>query len=105
MKKLSRKGSKMEQNWQGPYEIAEKVGDGNYYLRRKGKKTTGKTMYNSSRLKPFRERSTDVPEHRLSSTDPPVAQSAVDPLSNITIPASGESSALATNEPITIEVS
>ncbi len=29
----------MEQNWQGPYEVVEKVGDGNYQLR-KGSKAT-----------------------------------------------------------------
>ena len=30
MKKLSKKGDKMEPNWTGPYEVAECVGNNNY---------------------------------------------------------------------------
>ena len=33
-KKLSRKGSKYEQSWRGPYEIAERAGKGRYYVRK-----------------------------------------------------------------------
>ena len=55
MKKVSKKGDKMEQNWLGPYEIAECVGKNSYRLRRNGK--TLKSLYNSTRLKLFHERS------------------------------------------------
>ena len=36
MKKLSKKGDKMELNWTGPYEVAECIGNNNYHLRRIG---------------------------------------------------------------------
>ena len=50
MKKLSKKGDKMDPNWTGPYEIAECVGN-NYHLRRReGNKVLLKSIYNSTRL-------------------------------------------------------
>ena len=63
MRKLSRKGGKYEQNWSGPYEVAEKAGKGTYYLRRQGSITASKILYNSTRLKPFHER-----QHAQSTT-------------------------------------
>lgn len=57
MKKLSKKGDKMEPNWTGPYEVAECVGNNNYRLsRRTGSKQLLKSMFNSTRLKLFNER-------------------------------------------------
>ena len=56
MKKLSKKGDKMEPNWTGPYEVAECVGNNNYRLRRAGNKELLKSMFNSTRLKLFNER-------------------------------------------------
>ena len=57
MKKLSKKGDKMEPNWTGPYEVAECVGNNNYRLRRRaGNKELLKSMFNSTRLKLFNER-------------------------------------------------
>ena len=38
MKKLSKKGDKMDPNWTGPYEIAECMENNSYRLRRTGKK-------------------------------------------------------------------
>ena len=56
-KKLSRKGDKMASNWTGPYEVAECVGDNCYRLRKSdGKKEELKSMFNSTRLKLFKER-------------------------------------------------
>ena len=49
MKKLSKKGDKMEPNWTGPYEVAECVGNNNYHLRRRtGSKQLLKSMFNLS---------------------------------------------------------
>ena len=57
MKKLSKKGDKMEPNWTGPYEVAECVGSNNYRLRRRiGNKELLKSMFNSTKLKLFNER-------------------------------------------------
>ena len=57
MKKMSKKGDKMEPNWTGPYEVAECVGNNNYRLRRRtGSKDLLKSMFNSTRLKLFNER-------------------------------------------------
>ena len=57
MKKLSKKGDKMEPNWTGPYEIAECIGNNNYRLRRRTRsKELLKSMFNSTRLKLFNER-------------------------------------------------
>ena len=54
MKKLSKKGDKMEPNWTGPYEVAECVGNNNYRLRRRtGNKELLKSVFNSTRLKLF----------------------------------------------------
>ncbi len=80
MRKLSQKGSKMEQNWQGPYEVVEKVGDGNYQLRKKGSKATMKTMYNSSRLKPFQERTPSVPEQDQTAHTHPTCELTLNPV-------------------------
>lgn len=61
MKKLSKKGDKMEPNWTGPYEIAECIGNNNYRLRRRtGTKELLKSMFNSTRLKLFNERGNDI---------------------------------------------
>ena len=54
-KKLSRKGSKYEQSWKGPYEIAERAGKGRYYVRKQNDAIC-KTLYNATRLKPFHQR-------------------------------------------------
>lgn len=57
MKKLSRKGDKMEPNWTGPYEVAECVGSNTYRLRRRdGNQMLLKSLYNGDRLKEFNER-------------------------------------------------
>ena len=56
-KKLSRKGDKMAGNWSGPYEIAECMGDNCYRLRRSdGKKQEFKSIFDSTRLKLFKNR-------------------------------------------------
>lgn len=34
MRKLTKKGDKMDPNWTGPYEVAESVGSNNYRLKR-----------------------------------------------------------------------
>ncbi len=50
LRKTTRKGGKLDPNWTGPYEIAERLDKGCYKL----KNTSGtvlKTSYNSSRLK------------------------------------------------------
>lgn len=57
MKKLSKKGDKMDPSWTGPYEVADCVGNNNYRLRRReGNKDLLKSIYNSTRLKLFNER-------------------------------------------------
>ena len=59
MRKLTKKGDKMDPNWTGPYEVAESVGSNNYRLKRvTGKKLLLKSTFNSSRLKSFNERGT-----------------------------------------------
>ena len=55
-KKLSRKGSKYEQSWKGPYEIAERAGKGKYYVRKQNDSAIFKTLYSATRLKPFLQR-------------------------------------------------
>lgn len=57
MRKLSKKGDKLKPNWTGPYEVVECVGNNCYRLKsRRGKKTTLKSLYSSTRLKLFTER-------------------------------------------------
>lgn len=57
MKKLSKKGDKMEPNWTGPYEVAQCIGNNNYRLRRiGGNQLLLKSTFNSCRLKSFNER-------------------------------------------------
>ena len=59
MRKLTRKGGKMDPNWTGPYEVVECVGSNNYRLRRRnGKQMILKSLFNSDRLKDFNERGT-----------------------------------------------
>ena len=54
----------MEQNWTGPYEIAECVGNNNYQLSgRTGGKQLLKSMFNSTRLKLFNERGITMSEY------------------------------------------
>ena len=61
MKKLSKKGDKMEPNWTGPYKIVECIGNNNYRLRRRtGTKELLKSMFNSTTLKLFNERGNDI---------------------------------------------
>ena len=56
MKKLSKKGDKMDSNWIGPYEVAECL-ENNYHLRRRnGNKLLLKSVFSSTRLKLFNER-------------------------------------------------
>ena len=51
-KKLSRKGSKLEQNWTGPYKIHEVLGKGTFRLSNSKDSTKVlKTVYNMTRLK------------------------------------------------------
>lgn len=59
MKKLSKKGDKLKPNWTGPYEVAERIGDNNYYLQKGSgnNKVVLKSKYNSTRLKMYMERS------------------------------------------------
>ena len=90
MRKLSRKGGKYEQNWSGPYEIAEKAGKGTFYLRRQGCSKVFKTLYNSTRLKPFHERqwsTTRCSEHTECHSQSPSACKA----SNLVLPRSQQS--------------
>ena len=55
-KKLSRKGSKMEQNWLGPYRIIENVKKNTYRLcSRNDNKKVLRTLVNMSRLKIYHE--------------------------------------------------
>lgn len=54
-KKLSRKGSKMEQNWSGPYHINEIVGKGTYRLRNREDNGVLRTLFNIARLKLYHE--------------------------------------------------
>ena len=55
-KKLSRKGSKMEQNWLGPYRILENVKKNTYRLcNRNDSKKVLRTLVNMSRLKIYHE--------------------------------------------------
>ena len=53
-RKLSRKGSKLEQNWMGPYKIDEVVGKGTFRLSDKTKVLA--SLYNMTRLKLYHER-------------------------------------------------
>ena len=54
MKKISKKGDKMEPNWTDPYEITEWIGNNNYRLRRRtGTKELLKSTFNSTRVKLF----------------------------------------------------
>ena len=53
MKKLSRQESKAEEAWSGPYEVTEKAGNHTYYLKRSGDVNVNKTLYSSTRLKPY----------------------------------------------------
>ena len=55
MKKLSKKGDKMSPNWTGPYEVLESMGKNTYRLRKKNGSVL-KSIYNSTRLKKFKER-------------------------------------------------
>lgn len=59
-KKLSRKGSKMEQNWTGPYRIHEVTGKNTFRLSccRGSEEKILKTLVNITRLKLYHERST-----------------------------------------------
>ena len=50
-KKLSRKGSKMEQNWLGPYRIHESAGKGTYRLSNPVDKSVLRNLVNITRLK------------------------------------------------------
>ena len=51
-KKLSRKGSKLEKNWLGPYRICEVIGKGTFRLcNRNDCSTVLATTYNMTRLK------------------------------------------------------
>ncbi len=55
-KKLSRKGSKLEPNWTGPYKILEVVGKGTYRLCSSTEpKKILSSLYNISRLKLYNE--------------------------------------------------
>ena len=56
MKKLSKKGDKMEINWFGPYEIDECIGLNTYRLKKQNGKGCLKVAYSSTRLKAFNER-------------------------------------------------
>lgn len=56
MRKLSRKGSKCEASYSGPYVIVENAGKGSYYVRRQGDSKVCKTRYNSTRLKAYHQR-------------------------------------------------
>ncbi len=56
-KKLSRKGSKLEPNWTGPYKICEVCSKGTFKLcHRDNKENKLASLYNISRLKLYRER-------------------------------------------------
>lgn len=52
MKKLSKKGDKMTQNWSGPYEIAECIGRDTYRLKNTKNMKCLKSSFSSTRLKP-----------------------------------------------------
>ena len=57
MKKLSKKGDKMDPNWIGPYEVAKCLCKNNYHLRRRnGNKQLLKSVFSSTRLKLFNDR-------------------------------------------------
>ena len=56
IKKLSRQGSKAEEAWSGPYKITKKVGNHTYNLKRSGDVNANKTLYSSTRLKPYNVR-------------------------------------------------
>jgi transposase InsO family protein len=55
-RKLSRKGSKLEPNWTGPYKIHEVMGKGTFRLSNQKNKVLA-TLYNMTRLKLYHERS------------------------------------------------
>lgn len=55
-KKLSRKGSKMEINWTGPYKVSEILGKGTVKLSSCDGKKELSAIYNITRLKLYHER-------------------------------------------------
>ena len=60
-RKLTRKGSKLEPNWTGPYQIAEVVGRGTFRLCHQDDNTKLlSTLYNMTRLKIYHKREYDV---------------------------------------------
>ncbi|XP_062504486.1 uncharacterized protein LOC134181259 [Corticium candelabrum] len=79
MKKLSRQGSKAAEAWSGPYKITEKAGNHTYYLKWSGDVKANKTLYSSTRLKPYNvrqqlgRRSVKTEDrHQDSSVDRPI---------------------------------
>ena len=80
-KKLSRKGSKMEPNWHGPYRIHEILGKGTFKLCHvdDSKKVLAQ-IFNMTRLKLYHQRDEDAPpadDEDIPPANPPMNDSPV----------------------------